>query len=153
MFIETGWYPSRWNKLSQCWLLANDRKARPLVNLSPFGPAFRFSARFGGAGRGSQLCQQFVEPATHLLQGHRTVLALPGTQLRFDQRASQHQMVMSNRHQVTPPFKLLRGAQTWFFPQERLLIEAIAMLLAKAQSVSLGNLSDIGLRVPDPDKP
>src|SRR6266516_4794109 len=104
-------------------------------------------------GWGTQTCQQFVHPASHLLWGRLALLVFPWAQFWLNQVAGQHQMVMHNGDHVTPALKLLWGPQTRGFPQQRLFVKAIPMLLPEAQSVSQSNLSQIGLWVADPDKP
>src|SRR5216683_33104 len=145
--------PSRWNKLGQLRCFTDDRKALSLLDLCAFFAAFRFSARLWSPGRGTQTCQQFVHPAPHLLRGWLALLAFPRTQFHFDQVAGQHQMVVCNGDNVTPTLKLLWGPQTWGFPQQRLFVKTVAMLLPKATNISQANLCDIGLWVAYPGKP
>ncbi|MBA2677148.1 MAG: hypothetical protein H0U76_01935, partial [Ktedonobacteraceae bacterium] len=97
--------------------------------------------------------QQFVHPATHLLQGKRTLFALPRTQLDLNQVAGQKQMIMGNGHNLAPALKLLWSAQTRFCPQQRLLIKAIAMLLTKPQRVPQSHVSYFFLFIATPDQP
>ena len=59
-------------------------------------------------------------------------------------------MVMSNGDDMAPKLKLLWGVQARLLPQQGLFVKAIAMLLGEAQSIAHGNLSDVGLLVPDP---
>src|SRR5450631_707279 len=144
---------SRWNKLRHLWLLKDDGKTRRLANDCPHRPAFRFSARFGGPGWSSQLVQQFVDPAAHLLQGHATMFALPWAQLDLNEISGQKQLIMRNGHNQAPALKLLWGAQARLVPQQALFIEAIAMLLTKSQGIAQGNLRHVFLLIAKPDQP
>src|SRR5450631_3771926 len=144
---------SRWNKLRHLWLLKDDGKTRRLANDCPHRPAFRFSARFGGPGWSSQLVQQFVDPAAHLLQGHATMFALPWAQLDLNEISGQKQLIMRNGHNQAPALKLLWGAQARLVPQQALFIEAIAMLLTKSQSIPQRNLRHVFLLIAQPDQP
>src|SRR6266516_3296052 len=69
-------------------------------------------------GWGTQTCQQFVHPASHLLWGRLALLVFPWAQFWLNQVAGQHQMVMHNGDHVTPALKLLWGPQTRGFPQQ-----------------------------------
>src|SRR5581483_4429536 len=131
----------------QFWGLQSHRKPLCLGNNGPFLPAFRFSARFGWPGWGTQLSQQFVEPAAHLLQGSWTVFAFPRVQDWLYQRGRQHQLVVSHSYHLAPESKGLRSAQTRLLPQQSLFVKTIAMFLPKSQRVGLGNLYQIFLGV------
>src|SRR6266480_912270 len=73
-------------------------------------------------------------------RGRLALLVFPWAQFWLNQVAGQHQMVMHNGDHVTPALKLLWGPQTRGFPQQRLFVKAIPMLLPEAQSVSQINL-------------
>src|SRR5262249_26210009 len=49
--------------------------------------------------------------------------------------------------------KLFWGAHARFVPQQALFLKAVPMFLAKAVDVCQSHLSEIGLRIADPDKP
>ena len=85
---------------------------------------------------GSPSRQQCVQPAAHLLRGTGTLLVFPRTQLGLDQIACQHQMIVSNGHQVAPALKLLGGTHTRLVPQQRLFRKAIALFLAEAPPIA-----------------
>src|SRR6266487_5597612 len=142
-----------WDQRRQFWRLANDRKPQSLANLDPRTAAFRFSARLWCPGWGPQTCQQFVHPASHLLRGRLALLVFPWAQFWLNQVAGQHQMVMHNGDNMTPALKLLWGPQTRGFPQQRLFVKAIPMLLPEAENIPQSNLGQIHLRIADPDKP
>src|SRR5450631_3471400 len=144
---------SQRNNWRQFWPLADDWKTRRLVYLCPFAAAFRFSARLGWTGRGSQTWQQFVDRVSHLLGSRWALRTFPRTALGFHQIACQHQMVVHHRDHVAPSLKLLRGPQAGLLPQEGLLVKAIAVLLPKSQGISQRNLSQIRLWLTDPHKP
>src|SRR5260370_19214078 len=99
--------PSRWNKLGQLRCFTDDRKALSLLDLCAFFAAFRFSARLWIPGRGPQTCQQFVQPAPHLLRGFLALLAFPRPPFPFFQVAAQHQLVVCNGCTLTPTLGLL----------------------------------------------
>src|SRR5512135_2421720 len=111
MSSEMRTSPSRWYKLRQLWRFANDGKPCRLANHRPFGPAFRFSARLGWPGWGTQTCQQFGDPTSHVLRGRWAMLAFPRTQFCFDQITGQHQMIVGHGDDLAPALKLLRSAQ------------------------------------------
>ena len=137
----------------QFWRLANDRKPLRLADLGPFCPTRRFSAWLWGASGCTQLWQQCVHRATHLLRSRITVRVFPRTKRGLDQFACQHQVIVGNSHHVGPALELFGSTQTRLSPQQRLFVEAIAMFLAKAQHLSQSNFHHIGVLVPNPDEP
>src|SRR5260370_17783742 len=102
--------PSRWNKLRHLWRFADDWKSIGPLHFRPFPATFRFSARVWWLGRGTQTWQQFVHPASHLLRRRRTLLVFPRTQFRLNQRTAQHQMIVTNRDDLSPTLTLFRPA-------------------------------------------
>src|SRR5579863_1075915 len=54
---------------------------------------------------------------------------------------------------MAPALKLFGSAQTRFFPEQRLLLKAIAMFLTEPQGISQSNLHQIGLLIPNPEQP
>src|SRR5450755_661346 len=145
--------PSRWHKLRHLRLLTNDRKTQSFAYLGPFASAFRFSARFGGSGRGPQLRQQLSQATSHLLRSTRSLFVFPQTQLRFHQRTRKDQMIMGQSYDVGPKLKLFWGTQARFLPQQRLLVQTVAVFLSTAQRVAQRHLRQISLLVANPDKP
>src|SRR5437870_5047754 len=137
----------------QLWRFAHDRKALGLADLGPFCPPRRFSAGLWRASRRAQRWQQCVHPATHLLRSRLALRVFPRTKRGLDQVACQHQVIVDNSHQVRPALKLCGRPHTRLFPQQRLFVEAIAMFLAKAQSIAQGDRNQIGLLIPNPDHP
>src|ERR1700730_4727546 len=78
--IEMSERSSGWNKLRQLWRFADDWEPLGLLHFRPFSPftaTFRFSARLWWLGRGTQTWQQFVHPASYLLQRRCTLLVFP----------------------------------------------------------------------------
>ena len=86
------------------------------------GASGRFSARLGHARRCTQHGQKGRHAAANLLGGHRPRRVLPGLTHCLDERASQHQVLLHNRHDLCPALKLFWGTQarlvairTWCF--------------------------------------
>jgi len=113
----------------------------------------RFSAWFGRTSRCPQLRHNFQHRAAHLLRAGWTLARLPGTQHRLHERMGQRQLIVKDGHNLTPAFKLCRGAQPRFGPQQALLVKAIAMLVRVAPSIPQGHCSDASVRRPIPQKP
>ncbi len=113
----------------------------------------RFTARLNRLGRGAQLCQNSRHGAAHLLRGASSRRTFPRSPLDLLQRASQDQLILGNRHHVTPTLKLLGGTQARTLPQEALLVKTIAMLLTVASLVSVPHLPERQRLLAVPQKP
>src|SRR6266705_1597025 len=115
--------------------LAHHRKAWCGRSDLAFGPAGRFSARFGPQGGCAKLTQKPGHHATHLSRGGRTLCAFPRMQQGYAVWLSKQQLIADTGHQPTPAFDLLRGAQVRLGPEQVLLEETIAMLLGKTLAI------------------
>src|SRR5579884_3388602 len=131
----------------------DDREARSLANLSAFGPPGRFSARLGSASRGPQGGKKFRHAPPHLLRGDGARGALPGLTTGLDQGASQQQVIVGNRHNLGPAFKLLWGSQARCVPQQVLFLKAITVFDTKAAAIGRSDLLGRQELCTGPDKP
>src|SRR5579859_744929 len=140
-------------QLRHFWRLSDNRKALSLAHSGPFCSSRRFSARSWGTSRGPKIWQQFVHPATHLLQGRLAMPVFPWAQCWSGQVACENQEIVSRRNQVTPSLKLRRSPHPHVFPEQGLFVETIPMFLAKAMHIRERHDGDIGLLITDPNKP
>src|SRR5438034_5270503 len=120
--------------------LAHDWEARSRLRSKPLGPSRRFSTRLAPMRRCAKLQQNRRHHPTHLLWGHRTILALPWALQGLPKVACQIQLVKNQSHQPTPQFKLLRRAHMHTRPEQLLFEEAIAVLLREAATILLWHL-------------
>src|SRR6266702_1853261 len=116
-------------------------------------PSRRFSARFGRPGWCSQLRHNFGHRSTHLLWRSFASTCFPGTQLCLHQWTRQHQLIVHDGDDLTPAFKLRRGAQPGLCPQQALLLEAVAMLVRVAPPVAQGHFWQRAIHRSIPQKP
>src|SRR6266571_701366 len=120
---------------------------------SAFGPAGRFSTRFGRGSWCAKLLQKARHRPPYLLRGGRTLSALPRAQHRQAAVLAEQQLIAGTGHQPTPAFHLLRGAQVGLLPEQVLLEKAIAMLLREALAIPGPHLRQWQLRLASPDEP
>src|SRR5207244_12070891 len=82
----------------------------------------------------SELSQKGWHSPTNLWQGDHRAAMLPGAVHAFDQRTSQHQLIMQTRHHLCPAFGLLWSPKPRLLPKQHLLVEQEAMLVGVAQA-------------------
>ncbi len=132
---------------------ADDRKAWRRCPNSAFGPAGRFSTRFGTLGWCAKLHQNAGHHPTYLSRGDRPLLAFPRTQERLSQVLTQQQLIARTGHDPTPAFELLRRAQMRRRPEQVLLEKAIAMLVREALAIPGAHLLQRDLLLVGPHEP
>src|SRR5438132_7149714 len=98
------------------------------LNGGAWEPSGRFSAGLDPLCRRSQHANNSPHRPAHLLQGDRTMAALPRQPHGLYQRTSQHQLIVDDGHDLRPALKLLWGPQARLPPQQVLLVKAIAVL-------------------------
>src|SRR5260370_19204646 len=118
-----------------------------------FWPSGRFSAWFGRPGRCAQLRHNVGHRPAHVLRTRWPLVGLPGTQRGLHLWTRQHQVIVHDGDDLTPAFKLRRGTQPGFCPQQGLLVKAIAMLVGIASAVAQGHFWHTGVRLAVPQKP
>src|SRR6266516_439492 len=145
-----SWFPTLFGRR---FSLFDHRIAHGRANLRSLGSSRRFSARLGRGSRSSQGGKNWGQRSPNLLRCDGTPRTFPGLPLGFEQEAGQHQQVVSNRQDLRPALKLLRGEQTRLVPQQLLLLKAIGMFHAKAALVKRMDLVKRGRFLVDPHEP
>ena|SRR6266516_3173279 len=88
---------------------SNDWMTQSWLRVEILGASWGFSAWLRWSSRGPQLDQKGRQPPTNLRQGDDRAAMLPRTVHGFDQRTSQHQLVVHTSDDLRPPFGLLWG--------------------------------------------
>src|SRR6266705_1389311 len=88
---------------------ANDWMTRSGWRMEILRASGCFSAWLRWSSRGPQLDQKSWHGPANLRQGHHRAAMLPRAVHAFDQRTSQHQLVVHARHHLGPAFRLLWG--------------------------------------------
>src|SRR5581483_10266427 len=113
----------------------------------------RFSARFGHPCWCANLRQNPGHHAAHLSRRHPVATPFPRTVAGQAKRAGQNQLVHGARHDQTPPFKLLGGADMHLRPQQILFEKAVAVFMGEAVAIARRHFARRQLLLPHPDKP
>src|SRR5713101_6238809 len=114
-----------------------DRIAFGPFDQGPFSASSWNTTLPGGMSRGANFAQEQEHAATNLTRSQRGVATLPLIERRGGIFSSQHQLIKSQQHHLTPEFKLLGRAHLKRAPEQILFTKAIAMLVAEAASVAL----------------
>src|SRR5207245_3756251 len=117
------------------------------------GASWGLSAWLRWSSWGPQLSQKGRQPPTNLCQGDNRAAMLPRTVHGFDQRTSQHQLVVHTRDHLRPPFRLFWGTQTWLIPEQNLLVQPEPMLMGVAQPIGRTDFGQGSCFIACPDKP
>src|SRR5438132_4816369 len=131
----------------------NDRMTRSRLRMGILGASGCFSTWLGRSSRGTQLSQKGWHSPTNLCQGDHRAAMLPGAVHAFDQRTSQHQLIMYTGHHLGPAFGLLWGAKARLIPKQHLLVQPEAMLVGVAQAIGRADLAQGRGFVAFPHKP
>src|SRR5947209_8785407 len=132
---------------------ANDWMTRSGLRMEILGASRGFSAWLRWSSRGPQLDQKRGHGPANLRQGHYRAAMLPRAIHSFDQRMSQHQLVVHTGHHLGPAFRLLWGAKARLIPHEHLFVQSVAMLLRVAQAIGRTDFSQGSGFVAFPHKP
>src|SRR5438105_14556221 len=101
----------------------NDRMTRSRLRMEILGASRCFSTWLGRSSWGPQLSQKGRHSPTNLWQGDHRAAMLPGAVHAFDQRTSQHQLIMDTGHHLGEAVGLLWGAQARLIPEQHLLVQ------------------------------
>src|SRR5439155_24823208 len=86
---------------------SNDWMTQSWLRVEILRASWGFSAWLRWSSRGTQLSQKGWQPPTNLRQGDDRAAMLPRAVHGFDQRTSQHQLVMHTSDHLRPTFGLL----------------------------------------------
>src|SRR5438128_1001680 len=131
----------------------NDRMTRSRLRMEILGASRCFSTWLGRSSRGTQLSQKGWHSPTNLWQGDHRAAMLPGAVHAFDQRTSQHQLIMHTRHHLGEAVGLLWGPQARLIPKQNLLVQPEAMLVGVAQAIGRTDFAQGRGFVAFPNKP
>src|SRR5947209_2841776 len=131
----------------------NDRMTRCKLRMEILGASRCFSTWLGWSSWGTQQHQKGWQRPTNVWQGDHRVAMLPGAVHAFDQRTSQHQLVVRTRHHLWEAVGLLWGPKARLIPKQHLLVQPEAMLVGVAQARGRTDFAQGRGLLAFPDKP